>query len=118
MDDLDGVETDVVVATGTSAVYDGVAHIRKTYAAAGGIESVEDGKLNTGVGNTLAQLLIIGTVVAVDAYTGLGHLSCADRLTFRIGTVTKYADVGAEGVGVTKVEHAVRTGDLECVGFV
>ena len=88
MDDLDSVETDVVVATGTSAVNKCVAHISKAYAAAGGREAVEDGKLNTSVGNAFAELLIVSTVVTVDANAGLRHLSGTDSLTVRISTVT------------------------------
>ena len=64
MDNLDSVETDVVVATGTSAVNESVAHICKTYAATGGVEAVEDGKLNVCGVDRLAESLVIGTVVA------------------------------------------------------
>ena len=115
---LDSVETDVVVATGTSAVNESVAHISKTYAAAGGVEAVEDGKLNVCGVDGLAELLIVSAVVTDNTDLGTGHFTGTDFFSAGSCTVAHYADLTAEAVGVAKVEYTVGTGDLECVCFV
>ena len=118
MDNLDSVETDVVMATGTSAVNEGVAHVCKTYAAAGGAEAVKDGKLNVCVSDRLAKSLVVSSVITDNADLGAGHLTGTDTLTVGSCAVAENTDLATEAVGVTEVEYAVCTRDLECVSLI
>ena len=115
VDNLDSVETDVVVATGTASVNESIAHISKTYAAAGRIEAVEKGKIDLLRGDRLAESLVVVSVVNDSGNLGLGHLTCLHTLTLGSGTVADNGDGVTEAVGVTEVEYAVGTCDLECV---
>jgi len=115
VDNLDRVETDVVVATGTATVDESVAHISKTYAAAGRIEAVEKGKIDLLRGDRLAESLIVVSVINDSGNLGLGHLTCLHTLTLGSGTVADNGDGVTEAVGVTEVEYTVGTCDLECV---
>ena len=86
MDNFDSVETDIVVATRTSVVEDSVAHISKTYAAAGCIVAVEEGKLNLLDRCVFAELLIVVTIVEEVFHLGCGHLTCNDTFSCRSST--------------------------------
>ena len=118
MDNLDGVESDVVVASGTAAVDDSVAHIGKTYAAAGRIEAVEEGQVDRLRGLSFAESLSVVAVVDQLGNVGFGHFSGLDTFAFGSGAGANNGDSVSKAVGVAEIEYAVCTGDLECVSSV